>query len=702
MVIDTHLSPFNTRFRSAAHYESLPREATIFEEKYQELLQLIRGVLHEGADGFHTKKIAFQTQLKKIRDNANVAIRNAMQIERGETLFTCQKLRDDTDHTLKQLHESHQQETGRLKELVQTLELTIGHLEQRVHLLQEKDQHRLTLQHEAVQEALRTKHHEHLEEIQRIQTAARDDLQRTKDEYERRLDKAQEALLHQDRAHQQQLDAARLQHQQAQQLLEQELQRTKDAQAALQTQMTLLKEKTQHTLQEERTLHEKSLSEQLAESLRVQAALKTEMATMIQQLHAAEHKRRQESELAFQRLRDQLTTQHALDIDQRHEKQQRELKRVRAELDVQLEDQLHKVKHMHEQELQRQIRITDRLQRVLARHGLGAQAMSDEESFRRQLTPTRTRTRTRPPSAATTATMREAAATTTTRESAASDSDTDAYGAPPPPPPPLPLPFAQTAAPAGGGGLQWGALSRSLQQQQQTQQSQGPQPSQGPRFSPSHLPPSTFALDEALAATSDRDGGSGAAAPAAAAAAAGATGASVAGNVRRMSSYLQALEDYLQGDETAAKDVDVSVATSVALSDILNVPLPLKNDDDRGGGNGSGGDGATARQANAAAAARATNERPATTTATKAAAAAPRPSPSGSLSSSSFTRFIEQFDGGFGDGASSVHTPQDGDLYVPSDSEDSLHRPTTSVGGGSSSTRRSPYAPLLTTVLSDA
>lgn len=79
-IIDTHLSPFNTRFRSAAHYESLPREATIFEENYQELLQLIRDVLHEGADCFHTKKLAFQTQLKKIRDNANVAIRNAMQV----------------------------------------------------------------------------------------------------------------------------------------------------------------------------------------------------------------------------------------------------------------------------------------------------------------------------------------------------------------------------------------------------------------------------------------------------------------------------------------------------------------------------------------------------------------------------------------------------------------------------------------------
>lgn len=79
-MIETHLTPLNTRFRSAAHYQSLPREATIMEEKYQDLLQMLRLVLQEGSECFQSKKLAYQAQMKKVRDNANVAIRNAMQV----------------------------------------------------------------------------------------------------------------------------------------------------------------------------------------------------------------------------------------------------------------------------------------------------------------------------------------------------------------------------------------------------------------------------------------------------------------------------------------------------------------------------------------------------------------------------------------------------------------------------------------------
>lgn len=139
--------------------------------------------------------------------------------------------------------------------------------------------------------------------------------------------------------------------------------------------MIVLKEKANHQLQEEKTIHEKSLSEQLAASLQVQASLKTEMANMLQHLHLEENKRRQESEQQFMRMGDAMVTQHTLEIETLKEKHMRELKRLRAELDVQHEDQLNKVKHMHEQELNRQIRITDRLQRVLARHGLGSSAL---------------------------------------------------------------------------------------------------------------------------------------------------------------------------------------------------------------------------------------------------------------------------------------------------------------------------------------
>lgn len=81
-MIETHLTPLNTRFRSAANYSSLPREASLFEEKWQEVLTAVRTVLNEGSECFQSKKTAYQTQLKKVRDNANVAIRNAMQVNK--------------------------------------------------------------------------------------------------------------------------------------------------------------------------------------------------------------------------------------------------------------------------------------------------------------------------------------------------------------------------------------------------------------------------------------------------------------------------------------------------------------------------------------------------------------------------------------------------------------------------------------------
>lgn len=88
-MIETHLSPINTRFRSAAHYASLPREASLLEEKWLEVINSIRLVLQEGSECFHSKKVAYQAQLKKVRDNANVAIRNAMQV--GDEIFKSKK-----------------------------------------------------------------------------------------------------------------------------------------------------------------------------------------------------------------------------------------------------------------------------------------------------------------------------------------------------------------------------------------------------------------------------------------------------------------------------------------------------------------------------------------------------------------------------------------------------------------------------------
>lgn len=78
--MDVQLTPLNSRFRSAAHYQTLPREATLLEEKWSEMLTSVRNALYEGSEVFQSKKVAYQTQLKKVQSNANTAIRNAMQV----------------------------------------------------------------------------------------------------------------------------------------------------------------------------------------------------------------------------------------------------------------------------------------------------------------------------------------------------------------------------------------------------------------------------------------------------------------------------------------------------------------------------------------------------------------------------------------------------------------------------------------------
>jgi myosin heavy subunit len=523
-------------------------------------------------------------------------------------------------------HESHSQETTRLKETLQTLELTMNHLEQRNQVLQEKEHQRLTLQQNAVKEALQLQRQEHVQDIQRQQEHFVKEKESLKQEYTRMIEKLSETHAQREDEHRRIEENFRFEAKRTASQHEQEISRLRDEYQILQSQLTLVKEKTQHQLQEERTMHEKSLSEQLAASLKTHAATKTEMATMLQQLHLEENKRRQETELQFNRLREQMLAQHQVELEQLRDKQARELKRARAELEVQFEDQANKLKHMHEQELNRQIRITDRFQRVFARHGLGPsaknsasseevspaalrtlqQAMSQE--FQHSLTPKRLRQQQRlarqPLNTSTTslATRGEnfpsAPAWNNPVGSQAGgeeddDEEEEEIDVLPPPPPPAsymsrgftntktrgkpPSAVSSFAAAAavtntnaisttsssqnhGTSSLNWGALSDSLRAQGASAPSSSSSSSNSHgTFSPQHPPPNTFALDEAVASSSNPQVTQ--------------KGLGITANVRRMSSYLQALEDYLQGDETAAQDVNISIATSTALSDILNVPV---------------------------------------------------------------------------------------------------------------------------------
>lgn len=251
-------------------------------------------------------------------------------------------------------------------------------------------------------------------------------------------------------------------------------------------------------------------------------------------------------------------------------------------------------------ELNRQIRITDRFQRVLARHGLGPsatnsasseevspaalrtlqQAMSQE--FQHSLTPKRLRQQQR--------LARQPLNTSTTSLAARSenfpsaparnnpvgsqaegeedydDDEEEEIDVLPPPPPPAsymsrgftntktrvkpPSAVSSFAAAAvtntnaisttstsqnhGTSSLNWGALSDSLRAQGASAPSSSSSSSSNAHgtFSPQHPPPNTFALDEAVASSSNPQVTQ--------------KGLGITANVRRMSSYLQALEDYLQ------------------------------------------------------------------------------------------------------------------------------------------------------------
>lgn len=75
------MQPLSKRFRGVASFQHIPREAIIFEDQFDQHLQSIRSVISECCECFQRKRVAYQSQLKRVRDNSNMAIRNVMQVQ---------------------------------------------------------------------------------------------------------------------------------------------------------------------------------------------------------------------------------------------------------------------------------------------------------------------------------------------------------------------------------------------------------------------------------------------------------------------------------------------------------------------------------------------------------------------------------------------------------------------------------------------
>ena len=297
-----------------------------------------------------------------------------------------------------------------------------------------------------------------------------------------------------------------------------------------------------YQLREERNQHDKILQETQAGLIQSQASLKAEFTQTIQHFQSEDTRRQREMEMQYNKLRDQLIQSQALDMEKVQDKHRREIRQIQAQAEVNTQESIVKIRHLHEQELNRQIRENDRLHRLLARHGLSSTASNIgnssnsnnavEEKVFEKLTP--------------------ASGFRGSPQRQVMRSHFNTVSSPPPPPPPPPVttdytnsnntnsnsnntsnsnnniysePLRRTP-----GSINWGALEESLQQQEDKQSNSNNTTRGG--FSNQRLPPADFPLDEAVAAS--RRGNS------------SSNGLGIGTNVRRVSSYLQQLEAYLQ------------------------------------------------------------------------------------------------------------------------------------------------------------
>jgi hypothetical protein len=76
---------------------------------------------------------------------------------------------------------------------------------------------------------------------------------------------------------------------------------------------------------------------------------------------------------------------HALELEKHADRHKTEVKRNQAVVDVKVQDELLRMKHTHEQEINKLLRENERLQKIIARYGgghLSARVLSDEDTAR--------------------------------------------------------------------------------------------------------------------------------------------------------------------------------------------------------------------------------------------------------------------------------------------------------------------------------
>lgn len=352
--------------------DAMPKEAYIVEAHCAELDDSTQSLLGAIAECMGVRNATYLAQLRKLREVGNAATRNAVQSERAEAFAALQRVRGDHEQQIealnsdiRKLNDAHSAERSAFRCRELELSNEVSRLEA---MLSASDSEK----ERAVQSAIRAMNAD-LEE-QRSATASfkAGEAHRVREAVSREVDALRvmmEAQASKDFKHEEEIRALLGREKER---AEAELVKVRDQLMHTLAQFSAEKEVSAARITEARALGEREAQEARAEALRLQSNLKAELATVIQRARAEDAARISEFEVVLVKDRETQATAYALENERMIERHRTELRRQQANLEVRHQEEVARMKHVHEAEVKRLIRESDRLQRTLARSGPGA------------------------------------------------------------------------------------------------------------------------------------------------------------------------------------------------------------------------------------------------------------------------------------------------------------------------------------------
>lgn len=269
--------------------KGLPREALILHESERDLEQEAKLLLKSICECFKTRKILYASQIKKIREHANLAIRQAVQAERQETAMLTAQLKDKyesyhSEHTSELRHnlESASESIKQLeRQLAEAVEVNKTHSRLKENFVAERDK--------AVRAALKEQKDDFELEKSRLNDFIVSEQQRIREESLKNIENISESF-------KSQLETQRRHDEELKNMLSTERNRLETETVKLReqvmdalNQVTLEKEKSALRLKEEQRKHERELQQLRLENVQHQSKVNADVHELVQKAQVSIH-----------------------------------------------------------------------------------------------------------------------------------------------------------------------------------------------------------------------------------------------------------------------------------------------------------------------------------------------------------------------------------------------------------------------------